>query len=147
MKTFRTFSFESWSFDQRSLTANFVYAFDNEVFFSEKICFDSPKFSAIPSLDPLIMDNLLFHLSLAIGISYYKLCPTAELHIKNGYLNDQQKAFRKSFYINGLGEYFFTNKISPVGLVEFINTKPETSFPFLNAHFSCHHQQAMVAIG
>ncbi len=147
MQIFSTFYVESFSFDVDTLTAFFRYSFDHKVHFEEHISFACPKFTPLPSLDPLVIDNLLFHLSLAIGISYYKLAPTAEIHIIPWYLKDNQMEFWRSFYINWLGEYFFRNNISPKGLVHFINTTSSAeSFPFLQSRFSCHQTQAMVAI-
>jgi len=81
MQSFSVFCIESFSFDITTLTASFAYSFDHKVHFHEQIDFSCPKFIPLPSLDPLVLDNLLFHLSLAIGISYYKLFPTAEIHI------------------------------------------------------------------
>jgi hypothetical protein len=146
MQSFSLFCIESFSFDAATLTAHFHYSFDHTVRFHEEINFASPKFTPLPSLDPLVLDNLLFHLSLAIGISYYKLFPTAEIHIDCGYLKENQMSFWRSFYINGLGEYFFKNEISPSGLANFVNTGSAEDFPFLHARFSCPHTQAMVAI-
>jgi hypothetical protein len=44
------------------------------------------------------MNTLLFHLSLAVGISYYKLFPTENLVIESGALTDNQKTFWKTMY-------------------------------------------------
>ena len=147
MQSFSTFCIESFSFDADTLTARFNYSFDRKVHFQEQIDFACPGFAPLPSLDPLVVDNLLFHLSLAIGISYYKLFPTAEIHIYSGHIKENQMSFWRSFYINGLGEYFFKNNISPTWLVHFVNQAPVEQFPFLQSHFSCHQTQAMVAIG
>ncbi|MEI6773400.1 MAG: hypothetical protein WCL18_00795 [bacterium] len=67
----------------------------------------------IEYIDADIMDTLLFHLSLAVGISYYKLYPTKNLVIETGSLNENQQLFWKTFYTQGLGEFFYTNNISP----------------------------------
>lgn len=146
MQSFSVFCIESFSFDTKTLIASFDYSFDHTVRFQEQINFSCPNFTPLASLDPLILDNLLFHLSLAIGISYYKLSPTAEIHIYSGHIKENQMAFWRSFYINGLWEYFFRNQISPTGLVHFVNQSPAEDFPFLHSRFPCHHTQAMVAI-
>lgn len=77
------------------------------------------------------MNTLLFHLSLAIGISYYKLYPTQDLVIETGTLNEDQQQFWKKFYTQGLGEFFYTNKLSPRKFLHFVNgiiTPPNTMF-------------------
>ena len=143
MKAFQTFFFDGYAFDPTTLKASFFYSFDKEVNFIETIDFACPEFTPIKDIDPEIMNTLLFHLSLALGISYYKLYPTKDLIVENGKLTDDQKAFRKTFYIQGLGEFFFTNALSPKGLVNFIDgTKDSPKKPF-----APHSAMTMIAIG
>jgi hypothetical protein len=80
---------------------------------------------------------------LAIGISYYKLFPTKELILEHGQLTEDQKQFWKTFYTQGLGEFFYTNKISPQGLINFINGDKKTP----TTHFSPSSETPMVAMG
>lgn len=122
MQKFKKFTFESQSFDTRNLIASFSYSFDEKVFFTEKVDFTSNWFKTIKNLNPEIIENLLFHASIALGISYYKLYPTEELIIKNWHLDACQIKFWKKFYINGLWEYFFRNNISPNKVLKFVNT-------------------------
>ena len=147
MKKFQTFHFKSHSFDPETLQASFSFAFDNEITFTETIDFRCKDFQPINNLDPDMMNNLLLHLSLALWISYYKLCPTKELLIENWFLDDEQKIFRNEFYVNGLGEYFYRNKLSPKGLCQFVNGTSATDFSFLWKQFTPMRQQVMVAIG
>ena len=147
MKTFSQFFVKSHSRDQEKLQASFSFSFDNEVMFTETISFACEQFKPIKNIDSEIMNNLLFHLSLALWISYYKLCPTQEIIIENWLLDDEQKVFRNEFYVNGLGEYFYKNQISPKGLCQFVNSKPAADFPFLWKQFTPTRQQVMVAIG
>lgn len=81
--------------------------------FTETIDFACPELTPITVIDPEIIATLLFHLSLAVGVSYYKLYPTKELVIESGMLDEDQQRFRKTFYTQGLGEFFYTNKLSP----------------------------------
>jgi hypothetical protein len=83
MKKFQTFHFKSHAFDPETLQASFSFSFDQEVEFTEIIDFACEGFVPTKNIDPTVMNNLLFHLSLALGISYYKLCPTQELVVEN----------------------------------------------------------------
>lgn len=143
MKAFQTFYFTWYSFDQQTLKASFSYSFDHEVNFTEVIDFACPGFIPIINIDTEILHTLLFHLSLAVGISYYKLYPTKELVIETGKLDDDQQAFWKTFYLQGLGEFFFRNNISPTGLLNFVNGTTTTP----NKQFSCNSHIPLVAIG
>ena len=102
MQKFKTFYFESFSFDKEKLEAQFTYSFDREEFFDEIIYFESDKFKFRDDLDFKKINNLFFHLHLALGISYYKLCPTKDLVVKSGILDEKQINFWKKFYKNGL---------------------------------------------
>lgn len=113
MKIFKTFFFDGYSFDPETLKASFFYSFDHEIAFTETIDFSCPGFVPIQTLDPQVIDTLLFHMSLAVGISYYKLCPTSDLVIEKGSLNEDQQNFWHIFYTQGLGEFFFKNGLSP----------------------------------
>ncbi len=90
-----------------------MYSFDHEVSFTETINFACDGFVPIAHIDPEVMNTLLFHLSLALGISYYKLYPTKNLVVETGTLTADQSDFWHEFYLHGLGEYFFRNNISP----------------------------------
>ncbi len=113
MKSFQTFYFTGYDFDLTTLKASFFYSFDKEVNFTETIDFSSSELTPINTIDSEIINTLLFHLSLAIGISYYKLFPTKNLVVEHGQLTQDQQQFRTTFYTQGLGEFFYVNNISP----------------------------------
>jgi len=116
---YTTFFFESFHFDTRTLEATFVYHFDNTLFFREKIYFQDEHFPLREQLDSRIIDNFLFGIHLALGISYYKFFPTKNLVVRSGKLDWFQKDFWEKFYRNGLGEFLFTNHINPTELFQF----------------------------
>lgn len=143
MKTFETFYFTGYSFDPEVLRASFSYSFDHETDFTEIIDFACPELKIIDTIDPEIMNTLLFHLSLAIGISYYKLYPTKDLVVETGTLNEDQQQFWKTFYTQGLGEFFFTNTLSPKDFITFVNGDKHT----VQKLFSPKSSTPMVALG
>lgn len=73
---------------------------------------------------------LLFHMSCAIWVSYYKLAPTKKIHVIHGSLDEYQKSFWETFYIQWLGEFFYTNDLDPAGLAKFSSSE------------QIHHQKA-----
>jgi hypothetical protein len=66
MKTFSQFLVKGHSRDQEKLQASFSFSFDNEVEFTETINFTCEQFVPIKTIDREVINNLLFHLSLAI---------------------------------------------------------------------------------
>ncbi len=143
MKAFQTFYFTWYDFDPKTLKASFFYSFDHEVNFTETIDFTCHGFTPITTRDPEIMNTLLFHLSLAVGVSYYKLYPTENLVIESGSLNEDQQQFWTTFYTQGLGEFFFRNNLSPKWLINFVNGGKESPHKL----FSSHSNIPMIAIG
>ena len=121
MQKFDIFYFESFSFDKYSLKSKFIYSFDHKNYFEEEIDFSSKDFFIRDDIDFGIIKNILFHIHIAFWISYYKLFPTKNLVVKTWILNENQTNFWKKFYLNGLWEFFYRNKISPIWLCNFIN--------------------------
>lgn len=121
MKEFNKFYFKSFEFDKANLKAKFHYSFDNEVFFEELIDFENKNFK-VTDINDEYLNSILFHLHIALWISYYKAFPTKELLVKSWYLDDYQIDFWKKFYTNWLWEFLYTNKISPKWLFKFKNT-------------------------
>jgi phage anti-repressor protein len=71
MTPFKTFYFENIEFDYKTLVASFFYSFDKKVKFTEKIDFTSctnhdEYFEVNKKLDKKIVENILFHLHLAV---------------------------------------------------------------------------------
>jgi len=116
---YTTFFFESFSFDTQTLEATFVYHFDETLFFTEKIYFRDTRFPLREYLDTNIIENFLFPLHIALGISYYKFFPTETLVVRSGKLDTFQTDFWEKFYRNGLGEFLFQNHIDPTHLFQF----------------------------
>lgn len=105
MKPFSRFIISHFEWNKNTLEAKFHYAFDDQEHFSETINFSPLKNT---SDFPLINQNteaihqLLSHLHIALGVSYYKLYPTAEIIVETITLNEAMKDFWHNFYIKGL---------------------------------------------
>lgn len=116
---YNIFYFEKFSFDLNTLKATFYYNFDNKLFFKESIDFLDNDFVVKKNLDLNIINNILFHIHIALWISYYKFYPTKNLVLKTWQLDYFQIKFWKKFYLNWLGEFFYKNEIDPNWLLEF----------------------------
>jgi UDP-N-acetyl-alpha-D-muramoyl-L-alanyl-L-glutamate epimerase len=112
MQSFEIFYFEGFEFEQETWVASFLYSFDKQEFFEEKIYFYDANFDfERKGSNFWESETFLFSLSLALGISYYKLFPTKKLIVETWFLDEAQKDFWKDFYINWLGEFFYRNKL------------------------------------
>jgi hypothetical protein len=66
MNKYKKFYFEKFEFDKDTLTADFFYSFDKELFFKETINFSDSNFKIRENLDLNIIENILFHLHIAL---------------------------------------------------------------------------------
>jgi len=109
-----TFQFLSYKFepDKKRIIFNYkiIFSTGSSLLFTEKIIF--PKRPNLKNIPQKLLKKILQAIHLALGISYYKLycCPK----IKLKYVLTQEEAiFWESFYVNGLGEFFYKNKLNP----------------------------------
>jgi len=118
MQAFNTFYIHTSEFVEEKKQVLFHYSFDAVEYFIETITLcDTQSFRK--DIDPKIVENILFHVSIAFGISYYKLFPTKQIIIDSGSITPEQSDYWRNFYIQGLGEYFFTNDIDFRDLCHF----------------------------
>lgn len=127
MKQYKNFYFEKFEFNNKTLEAKFYYNFDKELFFEEKISFLDTNFALRKDLNLEIINNILFHIHIALWISYYKFYPTKKLILKTWKIDEFQINFFQKFYLNWLGEFFYRNNINPNWLLNFI-CESDTNF-------------------
>ena len=107
----KTFRMTGFSFDDATSTATLSYAFDDAVFFDEKITFaDAP---AVPDDRKEALNDCLRLLHIAAGVSYYKAYIPPQIVVETGALTQKEADFFNRFYRNGLGEFSFKNKVVP----------------------------------
>lgn len=117
MQSYDRFIFDSFTYDPDARTIVLRYSLDNEVKFEEKLILpDLPL--AIDVNDPRL-DAALFALHLVGGVSYYKTCLPKNMEVWSGTLSKKQAQFWNDVYQNGLGEFFYKNKVDFRGLINF----------------------------
>ncbi|MDB4978651.1 MAG: hypothetical protein JWM56_837 [Candidatus Peribacteria bacterium] len=122
MDTFKTFIFHSYVFLPAKGEIQLNYSLDGHVKFTEKIILPHVGFVAY---DPDELERALFMLHLIGGISYYKTCLPKQMEIRSGILSKRETKFWNTVYENGLGEFFYQNKIDFTDLINFPSaTKP-----------------------
>ena len=120
MQKFDNFYIHPCEFREDTLEVLFHYSFDQSTYFTETISLSS-NFPLRENIEKNTIENILFHVSLAFGISYYKLFPTKNIIVESGVLNEQQQNYWRNFYIQGLWEFFFTNNIDFQELCFFVS--------------------------
>ncbi|MBT7484583.1 hypothetical protein HN748_01610 [Candidatus Peregrinibacteria bacterium] len=111
MSSFQTFYFEKYTFEPEEGVARFNYSYDRELYFEEVL--------EIGKVDSELIEPVLFHLHLALGISYYKAYLAPEIKVKSGQLTRDMAEFWDKVYANGLGEFFYQNQIDFRNFIRF----------------------------
>jgi len=65
----------------------------------------------IEKLGREFFENLVFNLGMVELVSYWKITCSPKVTVQIGSLNDEQIAWWKKLYLNGLGEFLYTNGI------------------------------------
>jgi hypothetical protein len=143
LESFDTFYIERFEFDRTSLIARFYYSFDHRVEFVEEIDFRADGFSVRDDADDAVIETFLWHISIALGISYYKLSPTTHIVVMSGALDTDMEIFWNKFYTHGLGEFFYRNDIDPRGLALFSSDSAVT----YQSHSITTSERAIVPVG
>jgi UDP-N-acetyl-alpha-D-muramoyl-L-alanyl-L-glutamate epimerase len=136
MQSYDRFVFESYDFRPKEKKIELNYSLDSstglttggDVKFTETIYLPFLPKQQNTVRSPQL-DAALFALHLIGGISYYKTCLPKTIEIKSGALTMDQADFWNDVYENGLGEFFFKNKIDFRGLIRFPSSPPPLTPP------------------
>jgi len=77
-----------------------------------------PKIPDLKHIPKGLLHNIFQSVHIILGISYYKLYCPQELKLSKA-LSKKQAEFWTKVYKNGLGEFFYRNKINPEKLIQF----------------------------
>lgn len=108
------FEFTSYRFEpeQKKIFFNYKVSFSpaDFVLFTETITL--PKVPDLSNIPEDLCKKVLQDLHLALGISYYKLYFSKKIRASYS-LTGEEAGFWNSFYIKGLGEFLYRNKLNP----------------------------------
>jgi len=113
-KKYSKFIYEKYSYkiSDNNLEIVFYFKIEPDIIFQPKIIIDLSKSDLKKWRSDLQkLDNLIFHLGLMEIPSYWKATCSPLIEIKAGYLNKKQIDWWKDLIINGMGQFFFENKI------------------------------------
>ncbi|MEA3505750.1 MAG: hypothetical protein U9R32_11250 [Bacteroidota bacterium] len=111
------------------ITITFHFNLSDKYYFNPSLKFNSGNFFNSDSISDESLNTLAFHLGMIELISYWKAACSPTLIIKPYKLNSEQTLWWKNLYFHGLGEFFYTNSLSP-SVEDFITIvcKSEKSF-------------------
>lgn len=119
----KKFTFGTYKINARRSTITFTYhvEFENgkKRTYTDKLIFpDVPK-DAWSKVPQAVLEPTLQSLLLMLGINYWCIFPTSNMHIEGFTLTREQAEFWDSLYLNGLGEFFYDMKMDFHDLIKF----------------------------
>lgn len=115
-KEYSFFVYEDFSIDDQDEKLSVTYRFNlaDKVFFYPTLEFIKGRLFEKPIAENVIR-NFIFHIGLVELISYWKAACPPKIIIKPYKLDDDQISWWKTLWFNGLGEFFYLNKIQTNG--------------------------------
>lgn len=110
---FRFFEFQSYSFqiNNQKIDIEFVFNLADKFLFKPKLSVLPRDFYSFENLSEAEMNTFIFNIGMVELVSYWKLACPQKVIIKPFGLSEDQKAWWKKLYFNGLGEFFYLNDI------------------------------------
>ena len=110
---FPEFIYESFHYDVQSdgLHISFCFRLNDKLAFEPTAIIPSRPFLHPERLSKKTLDTLVFHIGMIELISYWKAYCSPTVVVKPFRLTDKQLDFWRKLYFNGLGEFFYTNRI------------------------------------
>lgn len=93
------------------LHISFEFVCPPDISFTPTVIIKNVSAKDVKRVGEKALDNLVFHLGLVEMLSYWKATCSPEIVVKAGHLSKEQTAWFKDLLLQGMGEYFFQNKI------------------------------------
>lgn len=113
-KKYPKFLYKGYSFVRQNgnLKISFDFSVPPDIQFHPTILIQNVTQKDIEKVGKLTLNNIVFNLGLVEMISYWKATCSPKIIIEAGYLSKEQIAWWKDLILNGMGEYFYMNKIN-----------------------------------
>jgi len=113
-KKYPRFTYEKYSYkiSGKNLEIFFDFLIGIKIKFRPKIIIENIDKSQIDKIEERILNNLIFNLGLMEIPTYWKVTCSPEIIIKAGFLNSEQVNFWKDLIIQGMGQFFYENRIN-----------------------------------
>ena len=112
-KKYPKFVYEKYDYRivKNNLEMSFKFKILPDISFKPFLRIKNINKSRFKRIDKEVIDNLVFHLGLMEIPSYWKATCSPVIEIKAGFLDNNQIKWWKDLIINGMGQFFYENKI------------------------------------
>jgi hypothetical protein len=117
------FTFGAYTVDAARSAVTFTYHVEFEggkvKTYTDKLLFEDVAPALWATVPQAVLEPTLQALLLMIGINYWSIFPTSNIHIEGFSLTREQAHFWDVLYLNGLAEFFYVMKIDFHNLIAF----------------------------
>ena len=112
-KDYPKFIYEKYSYriSKNNLEVLFYFRIKPNIEFKPKVVIENINKKRLTRIGDRVLNNLVFHLGLIEIPSYWKTTCSPVIEIRAGFLNSEQIKWWKWLIINGMGQFFYENKI------------------------------------
>ncbi len=112
-KKYLKFLYKGYSFVHQNgdLKISFDFVVPPDIAFHPKVVIKNVSKIDLERVGESVLKNLVFQLGLVEMVSYWKATCSPKIVIEAGYLSKQQIMWWKDLILNGMGEFFYKNKI------------------------------------
>lgn len=102
----------SWKISKKNLEIFFDFETKPDIYFRPKVVIKNINSKIAKKIGDRVLNSLVFNLGLMEIPSYWKATCSPLIEINCGYLNKEQQNWWKGLIMNGLGQFFYENKIN-----------------------------------
>jgi len=115
-----------WDISSKGLEIFFDFQISPDINFRPTVLIEKVAKEDLVKAGDDILNNLVFNLGMAEIASYWKTTCSPEIIIEAGALSPEQKKWWRWLLVNGLGQFFYENKIDPYkpGFLKIISAGP-----------------------
>ena len=112
-KKYPRFVYKSYSYKITGKNLEIFFDFKiRDISFKPRIIIKNIGKKQLALLEKGVLNNFIFHLGMMEIPSYWKTTCSPIIEVKAGYLSKEQIKWWKDFIVNGMGQFFYENKIN-----------------------------------
>jgi len=113
-KKYKRFVYKDFSYRiyKNDLEISFDFSIEPDIHFKPKVLLKNIDKKRFKKIKKKVIDNLVFNLGMIEVLSYWKATCSPEIEIKKGSLSREQIKWWKDLIIDGMGQFFYENKIN-----------------------------------
>ena len=107
------FVYENFGYELKdgNLAVSFAFKISPDIEFAPRLVFKNVDAALLKKIGKPALANLVFHLGLCEIPTYWKATCSPTIIIKAGHLNKGQIGFWRDLFVNGMGQFFYENKL------------------------------------